>query len=324
VTAAPPSLGTLLPRLLARALPGRRVVRAEPLAGGLSNASWRVRLDPALDVVLRIYARDPAACRKEVALHALVRDVVPVPEIVHAEPDGAEGVGPFAVLRWVEGITFRELKRAGDRAAIAEAAASAGAALAALGRVSFARGGWLEGGPDGLTIGAPLLDGADAAPRFVDQCLASPHLARRVPNDLRERVHRLVWAWAPRLLSLERERRLVHGDFRKQNVLVAPGAGGWRVAAVIDWEFAVAGAPLADVANFLRYERDGTALAEPHFSRAFVAHGGALPDDWAALSRVLDLVALGEMLSRERMPGDVAAEIVGLVRGTVDAVPAAQ
>jgi len=278
-----------------------------------------VRLDPALDVVLRIYARDPAACRKEVALHALVRDVVPVPEIVHAEPDGAEGVGPFAVLRWVEGITFRELKRAGDRAAIAEAAASAGAALAAIGRATFARGGRLEAGPDGLAVGAPLLDGADAAPRFVDHCLASPHLASRVPDDLRERVHRLVWAWAPRLASLESERRLVHCDFRRQNVLVARegrGAGGWRVAAVIDWEFAVAGAPLTDVANFLRYERDGAPLAEPHFSRAFAAHGGVLPDDWAPLSRVLDLVALCEMLSRERLPDDVAAEIVGLVRAT--------
>ena len=36
-------------------------------------------------------------------------------------------------------------------------------------------------------------------------------------------------------------------------------AGRWAVAAVLDWEFAVSGSPLADVGHFLRYERKGTA-----------------------------------------------------------------
>ena len=305
-------------RPIVRALPRRRVLGAERLEGGLSNVNYRVRLDGAPDVVLRRYARDPAACRKEAALLALLGGTVPAPEVLYAAPDGEEGLAPFAVLRWVDGVTFRALKQSGDRAAIAEAAASVGAALAAIGRHGFDRGGWLEAGPRGLAVGAPLLDGPDAMPRFVDQCLASPYLARRVPPALRDAVHALVWSRADRLTVLGGESRLAHGDFRKANVVVAERAGRWEVAAVLDWEFAVSGTPLADVANFLRYERGGASAVEPHFSRAFVDHGGALPDDWWPLSRVVDLVALCELLARERLPDDVAGEVVGLVRSTVE------
>ena len=304
-------------RLVSRAVPGRRVVAVEPLTGGLSNVTLRVRLDPPLDVVLRLYARDPAACAKEIALLSRVRDTVPVPEVLHAAPDGADGVGPFAVLRWVEGITFRALKHTGDRAALAAASASVGAVLAAIGGHAFPRGGWLDAGPDGLVVGAPLLHGPDAMPRFVDACLESPPLVRRVGGALRDGVHALMWAWRDRLTALGTERRLAHGDFRKLNVVVAESRGGWRVAAVLDWEFAVAGTPLMDIANFLRYERDDAPTAEPHFSRAFVAHGGELPDDWRALSLVVDLVALCEMLARERTPADIVAELTGLVERTV-------
>lgn len=44
-------------------------------------------------------------------------------------------------MRYVEGISFRELVRRRDRDAIAQAAFSAGETLAAIGRASFARSG---------------------------------------------------------------------------------------------------------------------------------------------------------------------------------------
>jgi aminoglycoside phosphotransferase (APT) family kinase protein len=302
-------------RLVAAALPRRRVVHAESLSEGLSNRSWRVRLDPPLDVVLRVYERDPAACRKEVDLLALVRGALPVPELLHAEPDGVDGVGPFALLRWVDGVTLRELKRTRDAAALADAAASVGETLATIGRFTFERAGWLDAGP---VVGAPLLDGADAMPRFVDGCLTSPHLVARVPEGLRGRAHEYVWSMAPRLAALEGERRLVHCDFGGPNIVVRELGGRWRVAAVLDWEFAVSATPLIDVGHFLRYERASAPWREPHFSRAFVAHGGELPDDWRRLARALDLTALCEMLARERLPDAVARELTELVAATVE------
>jgi aminoglycoside phosphotransferase (APT) family kinase protein len=66
---------------------------------------------------------------------------------------------------------------------------------------------------------------------------------------------------------------LVHNDFGNRNILVRQENGKWGVAAILDWEFAFSGSPLLDVGHFLRYERRGAPLREPHFSQGFVEHG---------------------------------------------------
>jgi aminoglycoside phosphotransferase (APT) family kinase protein len=83
---------------------------------------------------------------------------------------------------------------------------------------------------------------------------------------VRARVHELAWSHAQALARLQEERCLVHGDFNNRNVLVHCVQGRWRVAAVIDWEFALAGSPFFDIATFLQYERS-KALRASRISR---------------------------------------------------------
>ncbi len=302
-----------LERYIERAFPGGRVLAAQRLTGGLRNASFRLRLDSAAeDFVLRIYEHDPVLCQKELDVMRLVAGSVPVPEVVYAEPAGSP---PFAVLRWVEGITFRELRGRGDREAIAEASRSIGEALAAVHRVRFAKGGWLTAGPE---VSWPLMEGEHAMTRFVDGCLESAILQARVPQRVRASVHELMWSRRDELAMCEEQTQLVHGDFGKRNVLVRESAGRWEVAAILDWEFAVAGTPLSDLGNFLRYERASRPPSEPFFSDGYRSAGGVLPEGWRGLIRVVDLVALFELLTREALPDDVAAEIAELVAATVE------
>ena len=303
-------------RIVRTAFPHARVFDMQPLADGLRNSNFRLRLDSApYPLVLRIYEHDGALCQKELDLIRLVGGLVPVPEVIHAEPAGMEDVPPFTLARYVEGITFRDLRRSGDTALIAQAAYSIGEALAAIGRVTFPRAGWLAPGP---SVTAPLLEGLNPAPRFVDLCLASPRLEPRLPATWRDAVHALVWEWASQLATLDHEAHLVHGDFNKRNILVRCAAGRWSVAAILDWEFAISGAPLYDLSNFLRYERASRPLAEPHFSAGYVHAGGRLPEGWRRLGRLLDLVAICESLTREDLPETIEAELVELVRATVE------
>jgi len=125
-------------------------------------------------------------------------------------------------------------------------------------------------------------------------------------------------SWAPRLSALDSEAALVHGDFNKRNLLVHRSGGRWRVAAVLDWEFAVSGSQLADLGSFLRYERTARPLAEPHFSSGYARAGGYLPPDWRRLARLVDLVALCESLSHDELPADVSSELVELLRATIE------
>ena len=308
--------GAALAAVIERAFPGARVAEALPLADGFRNSNFKVHLEGAVEpMVLRIYRHDPALCRKELDLIRFLARSVPVPEVIHAEPCGLDDRPPFAVMRFVEGITFRELRRTGDREAIAQAAGSVGETLAAIHRTAFSKSGWLAAG---LEVTAPLIEGANSMPRFVDLCLASVSLQARMPADLRDCVHGLMWSAAPELVSLENQAQLVHGDFNKRNVLVREAGGRWSVAAILDWEFAVSSTPLTDFGNFLRFESASRPPAEPHFSDGYRRGGGSLPPDWRRLARLVDLVALCESLTRDWLPQDVEAELVELVQATVE------
>ncbi len=306
----------LLQRIVQRALPRCRVVGAQALTGGLRNASFKIQLDrPPGSIILRIYEHDASLCRKEVDLIAFVGRSVPVPEVLHADAEGWEGLPPFALLRYVEGVSFHELRRSEKATAVAQASHSVGRALAFIGQTTFGASGWIGPGPK---VTAPLLEGPDPSPRFVDLCLASQSLQARMPEGVRDRIRNLVWSFAPRLAALDNSASLVHGDFGKRNLLMRRVAGKWAVAAVLDWEFAVSGSPLMDLGHFLRYESSSRPIAEPHFSEGYLEAGGTLPTEWRRLSRVVDSIALCESLTHDTLPDTVVAELLELIRSIVE------
>jgi aminoglycoside phosphotransferase (APT) family kinase protein len=306
----------LLENIVRFAFPRSRILDVQPLDGGLRNSNSKIHIDAQPEfIVLRIYEHDPSLCQKELDLFQLAKGSVPVPEIIHAEPRGTSDIPPFTLARFVEAISFHELKRSGAANSIAQAAHSAGETLAAIGRHTFSKSGWISPGP---AVTAPLLEGADPLPRFVDLCLASPSLQIRMPEDLRERTHALIWSWAPQLALLENETHLVHCDYGMRNLLVNRIAEKWRVVSVLDWEFAVSGSPLIDVGHFLRYERAEHPRVEPHFSQGFLQAGGKLQQDWRQLARLYDLSALLLNLTHGQLPGAIAVEVVELIRATVE------
>jgi aminoglycoside phosphotransferase (APT) family kinase protein len=321
-TAAPTAVPTAeaVARLVARVLPGHQVAEIQRLSGGLSNSTYKVRLGWGADsLVLRIYDRDPAACAKEVDLLSILRGQVPVPEVLRAEPNGLDGIGPFIVMRYVEGITFRQLKAMGDARALSEAAYSAGEALAAVGRAAAPRAEGRGQRADSCAGSPPPAWMCSRPPALsAAEGRASPALASRMGDRLLSQLHDFIRLWAPQLAALAADKRLVHGDFNKRNVLVGQVKGKWVVTAILDWEFAFAGSPLVDVASFLRYERTSHPVAEPHFSRGFAAGGGSLPDDWRRLARAVDLSSLCLALTAESLPRDVAREILELIRATLE------
>ena len=305
-----------LERIIGFALPGCNPLEVQPLTDGFRNANFKIQLDSAPEfVVLRIYEHDASLCRKEVDLLSLIRHSVPVPEIIHAEFDGIQEVPPFVLLRYIDGITFRELKRSGDSDSISQAAYDVGRTLALINRTTFAKSGWLGPGP---SVTVPLVEGIHRSPRFVDLCLASANARQRVKPEIREQVTGLVWSCAKQLASIDNWTNLVHGDFGSRNLLVREIGGDWRVGAVLDWEFAIAGSPLTDVGHFLRYETLSHPKVEPHFSNGYLQGGGRLPSGWRRLARIIDMIALCESLTHDALPSAVIAELNELISATVE------
>ena len=290
---------------------GRAVSAAVFLRGGLMNRNYRVRVGND-DVVLRFYDRDWRACAKEAMLLRALRGVVPVPEMLYAVPEASPVA--FAVMEYVDGISLRTLKEAGDADALSDVAREMGHHVATFSRAS--------GVDDTLlavhSIDAELLRGPNATARLIDHFLASHTVQQRLGVESARRVSDFAWRQGPLFTAHAGPSGLAHGDLNSANVLVRRHAGRWSVAAILDWEFAFAGSIFHDVGNFLRYERPTRPRFEPAFSQGLRESGATLPEEWLTIARLADLPALCDLLTRSSMPPDVVAEIRGLIEATID------
>lgn len=219
-------------------------LRTSLLSGGRSNLTYR--LDDARGTwVLRrpplgeVLATAHDMGREFGMLRALHPTPVPVPEPVH-HAEGSDVIGaPFYVMGHADGAVLRtadELGAVHDPARVADRLMQTLAALHAVDPDEVGLGEL--GRPDGYlerqlrtwvrqvaAIDSPLLTDFEA-----------------LADDLRES------------LPTTQRTALVHGDYRLDNVVVGPDGD---VVAVLDWEMATRGDPLADVASCLAWW-DGT------------------------------------------------------------------
>lgn len=291
----------------------RTVAEIAPLSGGIMNWNYRVQFTGSAErFVLRFYDRMPASCAKETHLLELVRGDVPVPAVLFVNADGANGLPPYCVLEWIDGISLRELRRRGDDRGVADACYDAGRLLPRLMRHRFKGSGLLDTNLN-VTDG-PFTDAPLAA--VVEHFTRSTLFRRRVDESLRARLHAFLLATEP-LHAAPGPPTLVHADFNSPNIFVRETNHGWRVAAILDWEFAFAGSVLCDVGNMLRYERGDRPRYEPHFSRGLADGGWQLPDEWFLRARLADLPALCDLLARDDVPDPIVAELLDLLSGTI-------
>jgi aminoglycoside phosphotransferase (APT) family kinase protein len=118
---------------------------------------------------------------------------------------------------------------------------------------------------------------------------------------------------------------LVHGDYRIDNLMFAPGAA--RVAAVVDWELSTLGHPLADLGYLcmaLRLPRnpalpglagiDRAALGIPSEAQLLeqyaAATGRGIPADWAFVLAFsyFRLAAIAQGVARRAQQGNASSE----------------
>jgi len=101
--------GTEISLLLARAFPHDEVLDVVALAGGRSNATYRVRLAKTGHVVLRIFTRCARESRREIELLARLSCRLAAPEVIAFDVRAESSA--FVVYRYVEGVTFKEFKK---------------------------------------------------------------------------------------------------------------------------------------------------------------------------------------------------------------------
>jgi aminoglycoside phosphotransferase (APT) family kinase protein len=242
-------------------------------------------------LVLRIDERDRGALARERTVLRFVRGVVPAPRMLGCGL--LQDQTPYALLEWIEGRPLHEVLHE-DPAQAPALGRAVGRVLGAFGSLDLDASGLLDGElVDARRFGST----PDSFLDFIDWSLSKGRAGRRLSPRLGARLQRFAAEQAPRLAACDARTNLVHGDFKASNLLVARGAGGWGVAAVLDWELARAGTSLFDLALFLRHRRARPAELTEGVAEGFLEAGGHLPSDWLALTRILDLMGLCGMLN---------------------------
>ncbi|MEU5550220.1 phosphotransferase family protein [Micromonospora sp. NPDC047793] len=223
-------------------------LRADLIAGGRSNLTYLVHAGDR-DLVLRrpplghVLATAHDMAREFRVISALAATDVPVPRALLLCADPEVLGAPFYLMERVPGEVYRARRQtdrlsAGQRHDLAMAMMDTLATLhtvdpAAVGLGDFGR-------PDGYL--------ARQVRRWAGQLDRSR--SRPLPgiDELRDRL-------AATVPDSTGTGRLVHGDYRLDNLLAAvdPATGSMTVTGVLDWEMATLGDPLADLGLLLTY-----------------------------------------------------------------------
>jgi aminoglycoside phosphotransferase (APT) family kinase protein len=217
---------------------GAGEIRAEPIGDGHSNVTYLIERGDA-EVVLRRPPRPPLppsahdVLREARLLSALRATPARVPAVLAVCAEEEVIGAPFYVMERIEGdVIVTSMPPALDNPA--ERASTARELIEALVEIHAVdwRGVGLEG------FGKPTGYLERQLRRFLG--LWEINKTREIP------AVEAVAGWLSANMPQSGPATIVHGDFRLGNTMYAPGAPA-RLAAVLDWEMATIGDPLADL-----------------------------------------------------------------------------
>lgn len=263
--------------------PATRVV---PLTAGKANTNLRVDRAHGPPLVMRIYQRDRGAAARERRLWERLGRRVPVPAL-RGHGETSTGL-PVAVVDHVRGVSVAE--------ALVGWRGEAEAVGHALGRALAGLASWRVDAPglyaDDLSLSRRFDSVAHSFTDLIGWSLRAGRARRRLGRARRDRLLACMGDLAERLSPLDDHLALAHGDYKSSNLILQRCGGAWRVAAVLDWEFACPFTPMLDVAILMRHRETFPAVLQRGFEQGYRLSGGWLPDDWRGLSRVVDLMNL--------------------------------
>lgn len=291
-----------------------------PLPGGHSGETFLAEAAGERSVV-RVYAdrgarRGPSAVEVDAAVLRLVRGLLPVPEALEVRrPDPHAGTPGLLVTTFLPGELLEEVLPRLDEDDLTAVGERLGHALARLAHVPMLRTGVFA--DSDLRI--EPFPAAEDLVAWVDAHASGTALGAWAPADLDGL--RAVADDAQRLLDRFDRVVLVHSDFNPKNLLVDPGT--LELTGVLDWEFAHAGSPLADLGNLLRLDRAPALVAAvtgTYLREAGDLDGLTTVEEVLRHARAADLLALVDLAARkgENPVADRAHDLLLAVARTAD------
>lgn len=272
----------------------------QPLVGGFSGETFLAESGGERRVV-RIYAQRGArrgcvAVEIDAAVLRLVRGLLPVPEVLEVRrPDPSADTPGMLVTSFLPGERLDSCLPNLDEQTRVAVARNLGEVLGRLAQMPMPRAGQFV---DANLRIEPWSEAADLL-AWVEHQRRESALADW-PHKAYEGL-RAVAGTAQELLDEVERASLVHSDFNPKNLLVDPTTGA--LTGLLDWEFAHAGTPMADLGNLLRFDRDPLFVDE--VVDGYLKVAGHLDgfDGAGDRERLLDLARAADLLALVLLAG---------------------
>jgi aminoglycoside phosphotransferase (APT) family kinase protein len=231
---------------------------------GQSNVTFRMRRGD-VEFVLRRGPRPPLPpsthdmVREATIQSLLAHEGVAVPRVIDVCED-AEVLGvPFYLMEWLDGCVLTDR----EPAQLADPAARSSTSLALVDTLVSLHAAPIDGRL--AQVGRPEGYLERQVRRFAD--LWEVNATRELPE-----VGRLG-SWLASNLPVSGAGAVVHGDYRLGNLMLAPEPGGGTLA-LLDWEMATLGDPLADLGYLVATYSDAGSPSTPlHLSTVTTSPG---------------------------------------------------
>lgn len=270
-----------------------KVVELRLLSGGFANTNYFLRLENhKKPYVLRIGDCSSLQFDIEIAVLKKLRGSIPVPGVEMLSSFKGK---PVALLEYIEGQLFSSDLGEKTPTLNESGAFNIGETLARIHAIKMSSPGFFN---ERLKVEKPSINFGDEFVSYMLQCLDQEIALERMGKKLNGKVRKLIEENKYHLSELQNTNSLIHCDFNGKNILIRDTT----VAAVLDWEFAASGSPLVDIGNFLRFEEDYSPKLVSNFTDGYLAGGGALPQDWRRVAKLLDLASMCSFITR---PGGI-------------------
>lgn len=241
----------------------------ERCTAGKSNTNFKLTLSDGNLYILRLYANSQP--EQDAYIFELVKDIVPVPELLAQGPQ-------WAILSFLPGTLLSNSPEHVDQAATA---------LARLAALQFNASGQLQ------TDGSITPFDFGGLSGYISQQLNHPAVQQWLSPNCLTHLQQRQQQEASLLQELDAETGLVHGDFNPTNILIQDG----QVSGVLDWDYCHSGTIYIDIGNLLRHTPPNQY---PQIKVGLERGGMALPADWQRRAEWADLASQLEFLTSSR------------------------
>lgn len=271
------------------------IASCQLLSDGCANSNYKVIFSNSDCVVFRVYTRDPDSLMREYHIHEMIQEKVPVPRFLFINTDQSIIPYPFAVLEFVEGRLFRDVIFEENHKVIEECAYDAGKILTKIASFQFDFPGFFES-----DLSLIPFENNQTYFDIILEFLGDENVVKSLGRSLTQRLTAFTHEHEYVLIDISKQHSLTHADYDPSNMLVKEEEGNWKIAAILDWEFAFSSTPSVDTGLMLRYAPQLPAFYQRSFINGIKdANASLLPSDWELRAKLADMLSLLSLLASE-------------------------